>query len=294
MLLTLSCGILGLLVGSFLNVVIYRYPIMLFNEWEAMAKDILIERKFKITNLNNNDSTLQKKQPFNLVVPRSTCPKCHHLISSIENIPLFSYLFLMGKCKHCQTHISIRYPFIELLTAICFALLPHYFSFGWPLLITLVFTSYFIAMSFIDIDHQILPDTMTIPLVWFGLLAAHFHIYITLDAALIGAIVGYLSLWSVYWLFKLLTGKDGMGYGDFKLLAVIGALLGWEKVLLTILLSAAVGSLIGGGLLLLQGKEKSTKIPFGPYLITAGWISWLWGDTLIQAYTSFSGIDWVH
>ncbi len=288
MVLTIFCLIFGLLVGSFLNVVIYRYPIMLFREWEQMAKDILSERGFKIKTPEVSFDKQPKK--FNMVVPRSACPKCDHKISGLENIPIISYLFLKGKCRGCQTPISLRYPFIELLTGICFAVIAQNFLFGWPLAIALIVTAYFIAMSFIDIDHQILPDTMTLPLVWLGLFVAYFNLYIPLEGALIGALVGYLSLWSVYWLFKIITGKEGMGYGDFKLLAVIGAFMGWKSVLLTIVLSAGVGAILGGLLLLIQGKGKETKIPFGPYLAVAGWISWIWGDWLINQYLIFSGL----
>jgi len=286
--LTIFCLIFGLLVGSFLNVVIYRYPIMLFREWEQMAKEILSERGFII----KAPETAFDKQPkkFNMAVPRSACPKCDHKISGLENVPIISYLFLRGKCKGCQTSISLRYPFIELLTGLCFAIMAQNFLFGWPLAIALIVTAYFIAMSFIDIDHQILPDTMTLPLVWLGLFVAYFNLYIPLGDSLIGTLVGYLSLWCVYWLFKIITGKEGMGYGDFKLLAVIGAFMGWQNVLLTIVLSAGVGAILGGLLLLIQGKCKETKIPFGPYLAVAGWISWIWGDELINQYLVFSGL----
>jgi len=286
--LTIFCLIFGLLVGSFLNVVVFRYPIMLFREWEQMAKDILLERGFK---LKPPESPIDKQpSKFNMVVPRSACPKCEHKISGLENIPIISYLFLKGQCKGCKTSISLRYPFVELLTGVCFALAAQSFLFGWPLIIALILTAYFIAMSFIDIDHQILPDTMTLPLVWLGLLVAYFNLYIPLETSLIGALVGYLSLWSVYWLFKIITGKEGMGYGDFKLLAVIGAFMGWQKVLLTIVLSAGVGAILGGLLLAIQGKGKETKIPFGPYLAVAGWIAWIWGDWMIDQYLAFSGL----
>ncbi len=280
--------IFGLLVGSFLNVVIFRYPIMLFREWESMAKDILTERGFKISEPNEAFDKQPKK--FNLVVPRSACPKCGHKITSLENIPLISYLFLKGKCRACSNPISIRYPFVELLTGICFALAANHFGFGWPLLAALLITSYFVAMSFIDIDHQILPDSMTLPLVWFALLCAYQSVFISLTDAVIGAIAGYMILWSIYWLFKLLTGKEGMGYGDFKLLAVIGALVGWQQVGLVVVLSAGVGAIIGGLLLMIQGKGKETKIPFGPYLAVAGWIMFLWGDIILDSYLTFSGL----
>ena len=280
--------IFGLLVGSFLNVVIFRYPIMLFREWESMAKDILKERGFKLSAPKVPFDNQPEK--FNLVIPRSACPKCGHKISSLENIPVISYLVLKGKCKKCSNPISARYPFVELLTGVCFALAAHHFGFGWPLVAALLITAYFIAMSFIDIDHQILPDSMTLPLVWFALICASQSVFVSLNDALIGAVVGYLVLWSIYWLFKLLTGKEGMGYGDFKLLAVIGALVGWQQVGLVVVLSAGVGAVIGGLLLTIQGKGKETKIPFGPYLAVAGWITLLWGDTLISSYKSFAGL----
>ncbi len=282
------CLIFGLLVGSFLNVVIFRYPIMLFREWEEMAKDILKDRGFKISA--PKDPFDKQPEKFNLVVPRSACPKCGHKITSLENIPLISYLFLKGKCRDCKNPISIRYPFVELLTGICFALTANHFGFGWPLLAALVITGYFVAMSFIDIDHQILPDTMTLPLVWFALLCSFQSLFISLQDAVIGALVGYLILWSIYWLFKLITGKEGMGYGDFKLLAVIGALVGWQQVGLVVILSAGVGAIIGGLLLAIQKKGKETKIPFGPYLAVAGWITLLWGDVIIAKYMAFSGL----
>ena len=282
------CLIFGLLVGSFLNVVIFRYPIMLFREWEEMAKDILKERGFKISA--PKEPFDKQPEKFNLVVPRSACPECGHKITSMENIPLISYLLLKGKCRKCKNPISIRYPFVELLTGICFALTASYFGFGWPLLAALIITGYFVAMSFIDIDHQILPDTMTLPLVWFALFCSVQSLFIPLQDAVIGAIVGYLILWSIYWLFKLITGKEGMGYGDFKLLAVIGALVGWQQVGLVVILSAGVGAIIGGLLLAIQGKGKETKIPFGPYLAVAGWITLLWGDAIIAQYMQFAGL----
>ena len=280
--------VFGLLVGSFLNVVIFRYPITLFREWETMAKEVLTERGFKLTP--PKEPFDKQPEKFNLVVPRSACPNCGHKITSLENIPLISYALLRGKCKQCKTPISIRYPFVELLTGVCFALSAHHFGFGWPLAAVLLITAYFIAMSFIDIDHQILPDTMTLPLVWFALICAFQSLFVSLEQAIIGAMVGYLSLWSIYWLFKLLTGKEGMGYGDFKLLAVIGALVGWQQVGLVIVLSAGVGAIIGGLLLAIQGKGKETKIPFGPYLAVAGWITLLWGDVIIAQYMQFAGL----
>ncbi len=286
-LLTLICGIFGLLLGSFLNVVIFRYPVMLFREWESMAKEILKDRGFKITPPKEPLDKHPKR--FNLVVPRSSCTNCDHQITSLENIPVISYLWLKGRCRGCGNSISMRYPFIEIITALAFALVTYHFGFGWQLSIALLLTAYFIAMSMIDIDHQILPDLMTLPLVWLGLICGYFSIFIPLQDALIGAIAGYLILWSIYWIFKLLTGKEGMGYGDFKLLAAIGSFVGWQQLPLVIILSAGVGAIIGGGLLFLQKKGKETKIPFGPYLAIAGWIALLWGEPIINGYLNYAG-----
>lgn len=286
--LIITTFIFGLLVGSFLNVVIFRYPMMLFRDWESMAKDILKERHFAITPPKVPVDTPPKK--FNLITPRSTCPKCGHKITALENIPLISYLFLKGKCKSCQAPLALRYPLVELLTGITFALCAQHFGYGLPLLFALLITAYFIALSFIDSDHQILPDTMTLPLVWLGLLLAVSNTYLPLEQAVIGAAGGYLILWAIYWLFKLLTGKEGMGYGDFKLLAAIGALVGWQKLPIVIILSAGVGAIIGGGLLLIQKKGAQTKIPFGPYLAIAGWVTFLWGDMLLNRHLLFAGL----
>ncbi|MGX5173614.1 prepilin peptidase [Aliikangiella sp. IMCC44653] len=287
-LLIITCSLFGLLVGSFLNVVIYRYPIMLFKEWENMAKEILIERGFSINKPPNSDSS--SDTPLNLVTPRSACPKCGHMITAMENIPVFSYLFLKGKCRSCKTPISLRYPAIELLTGILCGITAWHFGFNISLACALLVTLYFISMSFIDIDHQILPDTMTLPLVWFSLLVATQQVFIPLTDAVIGAAAGYLSLWSIYWLFKLLTGKEGMGYGDFKLLAAIGGFVGWQMLPLVILLSAGVGAVVGGLMVALQNKDSQTKIPFGPYLAAAGWIALIWGEPLVDSYLLFSGL----
>jgi len=288
MILTIICGLFGLLLGSFLNVVIFRYPIMLFREWETMAQEILQDRGFKI--IAPAKAFDQQPEMFNLVVPRSACPHCEHPISSFENIPVISYLLLRGRCKGCAKPISARYPFIELLTAVSFALVAWHFAFGWQLVVAMLLTGYFIAMSMIDIDHQILPDLMTLPLVWLGLLCAYFSVFISLQDAVIGAIAGYLILWIIYWIFKLLTGKEGMGYGDFKLLAAIGSFVGWQQLPLVIILSAGVGALLGGSLLLLQKKGKETKIPFGPYLAIAGWIALLWGEPILDWYLNYAGL----
>ncbi|MGX5201525.1 prepilin peptidase [Aliikangiella sp. IMCC44632] len=284
--LIISCSLFGLLVGSFLNVVIYRYPIMLFAEWEAMAKDILTERGFTL----KPPKEVKNQKTINLVTPRSACPKCGHNISALENIPIISYLILRGRCRSCKTPISIRYPLIELLTGVLCGLSAWHFGYSIALLCTLLIVIYFISMSFIDIDHQILPDSMTLPLVWFSLLIATQEVFIPLTDAVIGAAAGYLVLWSIYWLFKLLTGKEGMGYGDFKLLAAIGGFVGWQTLPLVILLSAGVGAIIGGLMIVLRDKNSQTKIPFGPYLAVAGLIALFWGDPIIDSYLQFSGL----
>nr|WP_196138576.1 A24 family peptidase [Aliikangiella sp. G2MR2-5] len=276
------------MLGSFLNVVIYRYPVMLYREWESMAKDVLSERGFTISP---EKSPIDKDpETYTIVTPRSSCRNCGHKITALENIPVLSYLALGGKCRGCKTPISIRYPMIEALTGAIFGLCAWKFGYGLELLVSLIISAYFVSMSMIDIDHQILPDNMTLPLVWLALIAGLDDLFIPLEQAVIGAISGYLALWTVYWLFKLLTGKEGMGHGDFKLLAAIGALVGWQKLGLVIILSAGAGALIGGGMMILQNKSSQTKIPFGPYLAIAGWITLLWGDYLLDQYLQFAGL----
>jgi leader peptidase (prepilin peptidase)/N-methyltransferase len=228
---------------------------------------------------------------FNLIVPRSACPKCKRPIRSYENIPVVSWLVLRGKCAGCSTAISWRYPLIEVLTGVLSAAVAWKFGFGWAAGCGLLFTWFLIGLAFIDIDTQYLPDTMTLPLVWLGLVAALIApaahgepLPVDLRNSVIGAVAGYLSLWSVYWLFKLLTGKEGMGYGDFKLLAAIGAWLGWKMLLPTILISAVVGAVAGIAILSLQKKERTTPISFGPFLAAAGWLMLMIGPELVDRY----------
>ncbi|WP_251357993.1 A24 family peptidase [Kangiella sp. TOML190] len=282
--------IVGLLFGSFFNVVIHRLPIMLNREWRATATEILTEAKCSVSCPTD---TLPEK--YNLVSPRSKCPKCQHQIGALENIPVISWLLLRGKCKNCQSKISARYPLVELLTATTSALCAYYFGFSWSLAFALLFTSYLIIGSFIDYDHKILPDQLTLPLIWFGLFAA---IWVSpskiqpsfapdLPAAVIGALAGYLSLWSIYWLFKLLTGKEGMGHGDFKLLAAIGAFVGFKMLPLVIILSTVTGAVLGILGMLISKKGRDHKIPFGPFLAIAGWITLIWGQPLTESYLQF-------
>ncbi len=266
-LLILAVVILGLLIGSFLNVVIHRLPIMLQTSWQLECRLLLSEEQ-GIEDLNCEPS-----EPFNLVAPNSHCPHCQHAIRAWENIPIISYLFLQGKCSNCKASISIRYPIVELLTGIVSGLIAWQFGLGLPMLAALLLTWCLIALTMIDFDHQLLPDNITLPLVWLGLIANSAGLFTNLPDAVWGAIAGYVSLWSVYWLFKLLTGKEGMGFGDFKLLAALGAWLGWQALPLIILLSSLVGAIVGISMIIFLGRDRQIPIPFGPYLAAAGWIS---------------------
>ena len=275
--------VFSLLVGSFLNVVIYRLPIMLEREWRAQCEETVASPPGDLP-----------AEPFNLMVPRSRCPSCKHQITALQNIPILSYLVLRGKCANCRTPIPLRYPLIEFCTALLTAVVAWHFGFGWEAGAAILLTWSFIAISVIDFDHQIIPDTISLPLVWIGLGLSLFHpvagaeaLFIDPKTAIIGALAGYLSLWSVYQLFKLMTGKEGMGYGDFKLLAVIGAWLGWQMILPVILLSAVVGAIVGIALIVLQGRDRSTPIPFGPYLAAAGWIGMMWGQQIVTGYLDY-------
>lgn len=264
-------GILGLLVGSFLNVVIYRLPKMMERDWHAQCAEL-------------SGQAPEKSPPFNLLVPRSACPHCGHAISALENIPVLSYLFLRGKCKGCGAAISPRYPIVEAISGILCAYAAWHFGFGWAGLAAIVFVWALIALTFIDFDTQLLPDDITLPLLWLGLLLNLNEVFTSLPNAVIGATAGYLVLWSVYWLFKLATGKEGMGYGDFKLLATIGAWLGWAMLPLVILLSSLVGAVVGVILIVFAKHGRHIPIPFGPYLAGGGLIALFWGQTLTQSY----------
>jgi len=272
------CALLtGLLIGSFLNVVIYRLPIMMQRDWREQAREILEQpSEPQITT-------------FNLVLPNSSCPHCNHEIKPWENIPVISYLFLRGKCSSCKSPISMRYPLVELTCGLLSAFIAWHFGFTWQAGGMLLLTWGLLAMSLIDVDHQLLPDSLVLPLLWLGLIANSFDLFVSLEDALWGAIAGYLSLWSVYWLFKLVTGKEGMGYGDFKLLAMLGAWGGWQVLPLTILLSSLVGAVLGTIMLRMRNAESSTPIPFGPYLAIAGWIALLWGEQITSSYLQIAG-----
>lgn len=271
------CALLGLLIGSFLNVVVYRLPLMMQRDWQTQAREILELPALPVAGT------------FNLVLPNSCCPHCAHEIRPWENIPLVSYLFLRGKCSNCKAPISKRYPLVELACGLLSAYVAWHFGITWQTGAMLLLTWGLLAMSLIDADHQLLPDALVLPLLWLGLIVNYFGLFTSLGDALWGAIAGYLSLWSVYWLFKLVTGKEGMGYGDFKLLAMLGAWGGWQILPLTILLSSLVGALLGVIILRLRGSDSSTPIPFGPYLAIAGWIALLWGDTITSRYLQIAG-----
>jgi leader peptidase (prepilin peptidase) / N-methyltransferase len=282
--------VFGLLVGSFLNVVIHRLPIMLDREWRSQATEIL--------GTADSAQTTVVVERFNLVTPRSACPSCKAPIKAWQNIPVVSWLVLRGKCAACRAPISVRYPLVELTTALMSAAVAWHFGFGSPAACALIVTWALIALTGIDLDHQLLPDGITLPLLWAGLLAAVVvgpvrgsALPVSPRDAIIGAAAGYVSLWLVYHAFRLVTGKEGMGYGDFKLYAALGAWLGWKLLPLVILLSAATGAVVGIALILFRGRNRSTPMPFGPYLAAAGWLAMLYGDSLMHAYLRVSGLE---
>lgn len=274
-------SLFGLIVGSFLNVVIHRLPIMMEREWRQDCAESFPEYKIQ-----------PPQGTYNLSVPRSACPSCQNKLRIIDNIPVLSWLVLKGRCHHCQTKISARYPFVELLTAILCYTIALNFPFSGYAIALIFFTFVLISATFIDFDTMLLPDQLTLPLVWSGLALALFEVSpVSLHDAVIGAMAGYLALWSVYWLFKLLTGKEGMGYGDFKLLAALGAWLGWQYLPMIILLSSLVGLFFGLIQLRMQKKGIDKAFPFGPYLAIAGWLSMMWGESIMNWYlSSFIGI----
>lgn len=264
-------GAFGLMVGSFLNVVIYRLPKMMERDWQRTCQEL-------------QGQEIPPAEPYNLLVPRSACPSCGHKITAIENIPLLSFLALRGKCADCKTPISKRYPLIEGLTGTLAGLIAWQFGYSGTALAAWAFAFALVALTFIDFDTQLLPDDITLPLLWLGLLFNLNSGFTDLHSALIGAVAGYLILWSIYWLFKLVTGKEGMGYGDFKLLAAIGAWFGWQLLPAVILLSSLLGSIIGIGLIVLARRERSVPIPFGPYLALGGIAALFWGQQLASYY----------
>ncbi len=272
-----AATVFGLVVGSFLNVVIHRLPKMMEADWRIQCLEFLHPEQHVAENA-------AVKPRYNLVVPRSACPSCGHKITAIENIPVLSYLALRGKCSKCRTPIGVRYPLVELLTGVLTGSVAWHFGVSWQALFAIIYLWSLITLTFIDADTTLLPDDITLPLLWLGLLVNAAGVFTTLQAAVVGAAAGYLALWSVYWAFKLITGKEGMGYGDFKLLAALGAWLGWQMLPLVILLSALVGTVVGVAGMILHGREKGAKLPFGPYLAAAGLIAMIWGAPLNAWY----------
>lgn len=272
--------ILGLVVGSFLNVVIYRVPVMLFKEWKEACDEMLQSPPQDLP-----------QGTFNLAKPNSRCPHCNTAIKPWQNIPVISYIKLKGACASCGKKIALRYPLVELFTGIASFVVLWQLGATAQAAMALILVWALIALTMIDIDHQLLPDNLTLPLMWLGLLCNLNGLFTDINSAVIGAMAGYLSLWSVYWAFKLVTGKEGMGFGDFKLLAALGAWMGWQLIPVIILLSSFVGAAFGIAGMIMAGKNKEWRIPFGPYLAIAGVIAFFWGDSLIAQYLAFSGLS---
>jgi len=268
----------GLLVGSFLNVVILRLPRRLEWQWKRDSLEVLGEPE------------LYDPPPPGIVVERSHCPHCKTPLRWYDNIPLFSWLLLRGRCRYCQAPISVQYPLVELLTMLLVLASVWRFGFGWHGFGAILISCFLVALSGIDLRTQLLPDQLTLPLMWLGLVASIDSLFLTPKQAMVGAMVGYLSLWSVWWLFKQLTGKEGMGHGDFKLLAALGAWVGLKGIIPTILLSSLVGAIVGSIWLAAKGRDRATPIPFGPYLAAAGWIVFFWGQSMVDAYLRLSGL----
>ena len=264
-------GVLGLLVGSFLNVVIHRLPIMMERQWRSECAALA-------------GDTSPTEDPFNLLVPRSRCPHCGVMIGTLDNVPLVSYALLGGRCRHCRSRIPLRYPVIEAASGVLGAWAALRFGPGWAGAFAAVLTWALVALAAIDFDTQLLPDAITLPFLWLGILLNMAQVYTDLQSSVLGATAGYLVLWSVYWAFKLATGRDGMGYGDFKLLGMLGAWLGWQLLPIVLLAASVVGAVVGISLIAFAGRARGKPIPFGPYLACAGWVAMMWGDRIAAAW----------
>jgi len=288
------CALLGLLVGSFLNVVVHRLPLMMKRDWRYQAVEVLADwsgdpvapepARNLAPALEQLGKTLESTTRYTLMSPRSACPGCGAAIGALQNIPLISYVLLRGRCAKCRRSIGVRYPLVELAAGVLSGIVGWKFGFSAAAAGALLFTWALLAAAVIDLDTQLLPDDITLPLIWAGLLFNLFDVFVPLESAVIGAIAGYLALWSVYWLFKLTTGKEGMGFGDFKLLAAIGAFLGWQMLPAVILLSSVVGAVVGIGLIVFAGRERQVPIPFGPYLAAAGLLALFFGPHINETY----------
>jgi len=296
-----SCLVLGLLVGSFLNVVIHRLPIMLEREWREqcaeLAREHAASEPLALPDVRASSAAqATAREHFNLLVPPSACPACKAPIRAWQNIPIVSWLLLRGRCASCGVRISVRYPLVEALTGVLSAAVAWKLGFGWPTAAALVLTWFLVALAFIDIDHQLLPDNLTLPLLWLGLSLSLWGpqpggaaVPADLRSSVIGAAAGYMSLWCVFHAFRLLTGKEGMGYGDFKLFAALGAWLGWQMLVPVILVAAAVGAVTGIVILAAKRKDRGTPLPFGPYLAASGWLMLLFGRELVDRYLGAFG-----
>jgi leader peptidase (prepilin peptidase)/N-methyltransferase len=283
--------VVGLLVGSFLNVVVYRVPVMLERQWREQCAELAATSPPAAPHGSQVAPASKPAERFNLFVPRSACPSCKAPITALQNVPVLSYLFLKGRCARCGAQIGVRYPIVEALTGVLSAAVAWKYGYGWPTLAAIVLTWFLIALTFIDIDHQLLPDSLTLPLVWIGLLLSLWGpqpggapVAVDPHSSIVGAMAGYLSLWSVYHLFRLLTGKEGMGYGDFKLFAALGAWMGWKMLLPIIVIAAAVGAGVGITMLAFRRQSRSTPIAFGPFLAAAGWLMLMFGPELVSEY----------
>lgn len=284
----LSCtAVLGLIIGSFLNVVILRLPKMLKQEWSLQCQ-MFIQEAQESASIDAVTKISTPEPAFNLMTPSSQCPCCGHQLSALENIPVFSFLVLKGRCRSCQKPISWRYPIIEIMTACFSVLIAYHFHFSFLTLYALVFTWSLITLTMIDLEHLLLPDDITLPVLWLGLLLNMQGTFTSLSNAVLGAVLGYLFLWSIYWLFKLMTRKEGMGYGDFKLLAMLGAWLGWHALPSIVLIGSLSGAIVGVLLILFKQHHRATPIPFGPFLAAGGWITLLWGDKITQLYLQYA------
>jgi len=273
-------GLFSLLIGSFLNAAIYRIPIMLQQSWREECEELF----------GGESEQNTPKEKFNLMVPRSQCPSCGHMITALENIPVLSYLFLGGKCSSCKNKISIQYPALEILTTLVSIFVAWNFGFGWQTLAALLFTWVLILLSMIDAKTMLLPDNLTLPLMWFGIAVNYHGLFVDLQSSVLGAMFGYLSLWSLFHLFKLITGKEGMGYGDFKILAAIGAWGGWQILPFTVFAASTLGAIIGILLIVIQRNKESQPIPFGPWLALAGFIGFIWRDEIITTMGRYFGL----